>query len=262
MKQDDPLKRFIQEHRESFDDEPVPTALYGKIFQKTTPIRRLFTYGAAAACAALLIIATLTFQSKPQESIEKPIAQSGALQTPSAPKETIASKETSGPKEPADPKEHSQPELVTKQEKARTQVTDRGPTTHRKTDPLLAGLTGREKVSEKISAILQVTGKETVNDRTIATLGRLFTQDESSNVRLAALNALENRRHEPAVRDLFVEGLSSEKDPVIQMELVRLLSHDQDTVVTEKLLELAQTPFTLPQVKDQINFALLTRMDN
>lgn len=256
MKQDDHLKKFIQEHRESFDDERLPPHVFAKITRRTKKhgsgtVQQIGIYAVAAAFAAILIHSIFNKTSAPQEETQRQVAATAVLETPSAQKAD----------EPIQLAE-AIPQKPTKQiRKTKRRGNDVGPTTPRKYDPLLTELTGREPVSEKIDAILEASAKETLSDQIIGKLGQLFTHDESSNVRLAALNVLEHRSQQPDVKRVLLTGLSREKDPVIQMELVRLLSNDRDTTVTEKLIELAHTPFTLPEVKDQINFALLTRME-
>lgn len=252
MKQDDLLKKFINQNRESFDNEALPAGLYGRILKNTVQRRRTRRRKIAwVAAVAGLIVLLYTFQipSEPSRTIEpEQIATTEPAENPSAQNQPLRVETQED--EPAGKSGHEQQP----QEKwfAKHTVT---------ADLKIHRLRGNESVSQKIEAILEASAAQHSSERVVKQLGQLFLQDQNSNVRLAALNALANNLNQKGVRDFLIEGLEGERDPMIQLELVRILGEDRDPAVTENLVKMASVPFTVREVKEQIYYTLLARSD-
>jgi len=88
-------------------------------------------------------------------------------------------------------------------------------------------------------------------------LARTLNEDDNSNVRLAALEALAKFKDQPHVRQYLIASLNTQEDPVVQIALIRLLVDMHEKSVTKKLEEISTDDKLLPAVKDEAHAGLL-----
>jgi len=73
--------------------------------------------------------------------------------------------------------------------------------------------------------------------------------DKNSNVRMAALNALAKFKNQQLVKDAFVETMSIQTDPIIQISLINILVEIQDKRAVDKMKEMLEKNSTNESVK-------------
>ncbi|HTF18840.1 MAG TPA: HEAT repeat domain-containing protein [Chryseolinea sp.] len=91
----------------------------------------------------------------------------------------------------------------------------------------------------------------------IKALVRTMNEDENSNVRLAAIEALVKFNDEPHVRQALISALGTQKDPVVQITLIRLLVDMRAQGLKKQLEQITTDDELLPAVKDEAHAGLL-----
>ena len=86
---------------------------------------------------------------------------------------------------------------------------------------------------------------------------KTFNTDANTNVRLAALDALNKFYNEPHVRKALIESLATQHDPMVQISLIRLLVEIKEKEVIDQLKRITTDSESLPAVKDEANAGLL-----
>ncbi|MCO5238193.1 MAG: HEAT repeat domain-containing protein [Chitinophagaceae bacterium] len=244
----DHFKEYIQQHKADFDDAAVPQNMLPGIMtrmeKRSVRIKKSKYFTAVAACLAgfLLLFHYFPFhQPGIKESVPVVVVQK---ENPVAAPEKV---------------HQSLPEP-----KQVAAVPAAGFRTKIKNDDrpyreIYAGLQDSSSAARRIEAVLAI-GDMTSPDRQLTSLlYDTFNDDESSNVHLEALNVLIQYAGDPLVQKRLVRALRNQKDPFIQMELVRAVGNNTDPETTKKLVEISDDPFTIPPVKEQVYFALLTR---
>jgi hypothetical protein len=91
----------------------------------------------------------------------------------------------------------------------------------------------------------------------IKALAKTMNQDENSNVRLAALEALAKFKDQPNVRQYLIKALGTQKDPLVQIALIRLLVEMHEKGAMKQLQEITTDDNLLPAVKDEAHVGIL-----
>lgn len=91
----------------------------------------------------------------------------------------------------------------------------------------------------------------------VRVLIKTMNEDENSNVRLAAIEALAKFNDQPHVRQALIAALSAQTDPVVQIALIRLLVDMRANGVKKQLEQITTDDTLLPAVKDEAHAGLL-----
>lgn len=83
-----------------------------------------------------------------------------------------------------------------------------------------------------------------------------MVNDENSNVRLTAVEALGKFTASETVKNSLISALKKEKDPVIQITLIQILVKIQEKKAVEPMKNLLKQESTEPYVKEQIDALL------
>jgi hypothetical protein len=75
--------------------------------------------------------------------------------------------------------------------------------------------------------------------------------DPNSNVRLASLDALSKFYREPYVKNKLVKSLEKQKDPVVQIALIELLTTMKEASIVNELQKISNDANSIKAVKDQ-----------
>jgi hypothetical protein len=75
-------------------------------------------------------------------------------------------------------------------------------------------------------------------------------------VRLAALDALRKFYHQEHVRKTLIASMATQKDPVVQIALIRLLAEMKEKEIVKELERITTDEEQLPAVKDEAHAAL------
>ena len=112
--------------------------------------------------------------------------------------------------------------------------------------------------SERIIAASYLEEMTSPDNNVLEALIKTMNNDKNSNVRLAAINALSKFRSNQLVKDAFVETLSYQSDPIIQISLINILIDIQDTRAVDKMKEMLQDNSTNESVKKLAEQGILT----
>ncbi len=106
-----------------------------------------------------------------------------------------------------------------------------------------------ESASDRILAAYQAGTLDEADDETISALLNVLTLDENVNVRIAAADALFKFGNLPIVRKAFIQALSIEEDPNLQIRLINMLVTLQEKSALPKLREMTESENSLPVVR-------------
>jgi len=98
---------------------------------------------------------------------------------------------------------------------------------------------------------------EKADDEIVKALVNAMNEDPNTNVRLAALEALSKFHSQPHVRKALVASLATQKDPVVQIALIRLMVDMKEKDVTKELEKISTDEGTLQAVKDEAQAGIL-----
>jgi len=246
----DPLKKYIQDNRDDFDTlEPSPDIFF-KLKkelaetpkEKTGGMRIILNQKWLVAASILMILSiTYFFLAK----TDKQIVNNQQVVKNSVPKKAIAAVndaiESVKPTPKLRKRNHTkQPEVFN----------------------MLAAyqdLTDSTSASTRLAAILKIQKSNVISYDVIDKMTATLNHDANSNVRLAALNLMSKYAQDSYVNNAFMVSLSNQKDPLLQLGLMELLSQTDNPKLDDKLYALASDPNTLSEVKNQAYFILLNQ---
>lgn len=273
----DQLENFVNDHREEFDSlNPNPDILNRiqakmggtkEINEPSSAVYRLpsivYHWVAAAVVIGLVGIGTYRLiNNKTQVSSEQWVVNS-KKDTPFQPfdKLRVATQRDSKLQVQA----NNQPEsYVSKQATRNTQPETELSTTHY---PLPTNryalstisdrLANMESASDRYAAVSEIMEMKKIDRDIIEVLVKTMNNDPNSNVRLAALESLGKYYREPYVKKQLVAAMSKQKDPVVQIALIEMLTKFRNTSIVNELKKIAEDGNTTKPVKDQAYSSLL-----
>ncbi|WP_410222048.1 HEAT repeat domain-containing protein [Pedobacter sp.] len=249
------LKKYIQQNRDAFDDEELPSKAFDQIMGKVKkeaakPKRTSLRPWLAIACSLLIVIGAFLWvdrQDKPAQSLS-----------------IVNTKPTTSPvnTDNDNVKVAEKNSYVVKMTKAIVkQPTDN----HRANDKaadvqqIYYELNDSTSVATRLNALLKANALLSINEKLKVALCRTFNNDENDNVRLAALNILSKIKDDSYINENLKQSLTLQTDPFIQIELVKIMGDSKEKETTQKLMEMASNPATIDIVKEQVYYALLTK---
>lgn len=259
----DPLKKFVNQHRESFDQlepsEEVLLRLRAQLNRAATepevtqPLLQRYRRAAWLAAASLLIglvcaylfvdRGALVQEGHPrlvQQPVEKPRAESVATKEATS----VVQEDETPTSAPVD----ALPQIVT----PKTPVLQAP-----KQAPLATRLADSTSASTRLAAILEIEQSQRMDAQYMAMLSETMNHDGNTNVRLAALDVLSRHLNNPQVVDLLAGALTSQDDPLVQLGIVRIASQIDHVGIEEALFAVARSPYTFEAVKDEAYAVLL-----
>lgn len=120
---------------------------------------------------------------------------------------------------------------------------------------LMLELMDAPRSSDRIRATTVTFGMERAEPAVLRDLGFLLRNDESANVRLAALDALQRFRADPAVADILLEAVRESPPEVVRFELIETLVRLNDVRLLPYLEELIKTDSLPRPVRDAAEMA-------
>ncbi|HYG20184.1 MAG TPA: HEAT repeat domain-containing protein, partial [Ohtaekwangia sp.] len=100
---------------------------------------------------------------------------------------------------------------------------------------LMAMLDNDQSASQRVLGATVALRMDKADTEIVNALVRAMNEDPSTNVRLAALDALKKFHQDPAVRKVLIASLATQKDPVVQINLIRLLVEMQEKAAVKEL---------------------------
>lgn len=112
-------------------------------------------------------------------------------------------------------------------------------------------LSNTESASMRLSGATAAYEMKNADKDIIDVLVKTMNTDPNSNVRLAALDALSKFYREKYVKKQLVSALSKQKDPIVQIALIQLLTQMKENTIVSELQKIAQDGNSMDAVKDQ-----------
>ncbi|MEQ9425488.1 MAG: HEAT repeat domain-containing protein [Cyclobacteriaceae bacterium] len=113
-----------------------------------------------------------------------------------------------------------------------------------------------ESASERIRAVGYVEEFDEPAPEVLETLFNTLNNDESPNVRLAAIKALEKFTYSEDVRLLLIKSMDFQEDPFVQISLINLMVDIEEKRSAKSLQQLMKKEGTQQIVKDQAQIGL------
>jgi len=126
------------------------------------------------------------------------------------------------------------------------------------TKQVMLGMLGDEQsASQRIKGVNVVLGFSQADDEIVAALLNTLNSDPNTNVRLAALDALEKFQLDPLVRKGLIEALAKQRDPMVQITLIQLMVQMKEKEVVRDLQRIMDDASTIQAVKDEAYSGIL-----
>ena len=109
----------------------------------------------------------------------------------------------------------------------------------------------KESASERIMATYEFKKMDSTNDEILDALIYTFNNDDNTNVKNAAADALYKFGNHEKVRKAFINGLTSQKDPLLQIKLIDMLVGLGEKRALPKLQEVMQEENQMKVVKQK-----------
>jgi hypothetical protein len=117
-------------------------------------------------------------------------------------------------------------------------------------EALMFNLLSDQSASERIKAVSYADGMNNPGDDVIDALFNTLNTDDNVNVRLAALDAINKYARDNRVRDSLVASLRRQKEPILQIVLINILTGQKETKAKQPIKEILQNKETLAPVKE------------
>lgn len=253
----DPLKKYIDHHRDDFDHLTPSADIFSKIKQelnhppvkKTNTLRLIVSrkWLAAASILIVLSVSLLLFSksiTKDNAKLPSKGEQAKILQDidPAMPTQTQKVFTTSAP--------------TTKKRKA---LTHKSIPNQTNMSSLYADLADSSSSNTRLSAILKIQKSKAISYDAVDRLAATLSHDSNSNVRLAALNVLSQYAKDAYVSNSLLQSFSHQNDPLVQIGMMDLLREIDNPTLDGRLYALANDPNTLGAVKEQAYYILLNQ---
>jgi hypothetical protein len=122
---------------------------------------------------------------------------------------------------------------------------------------MMAMLDNQQSASQRLMGATVAYELKQADDDIVKALVKTMNEDPNSNVRLAALDALGKFYKQTHVRNALVTSLSSQKDPVVQIALIRLLVQMKEKEVVNELEQITRDGHVIKAVKDEAYAGIL-----
>lgn len=251
------LEKFIEENRHSFDDRIPGADVLSRIQQRmghteAAPAKKGIVISfktirwAAAACVIIIAGIGIWWMS---------------LDTTNAGQQILAGVKPQGEEtreqQTANQLEETRGRGIREQQPASTAdfaVTKKD----QRREMLFASLNNMESASTRIAAAMKAYDMKNADKEIVDALLTTMNGDPNTNVRLAALEALAKFHREPYVKKQLTASLKKQNDPMVQVELIQVLTKMKQTSILNELEKLVKDANTNEAVKDRAYSSILT----
>jgi anti-sigma factor RsiW len=123
---------------------------------------------------------------------------------------------------------------------------------------MMAMLENPQSASQRVmGATVAYEMKQAPDDEIVNALAKAMDEDPNTNVRLTALEALGKFYQQGHVRAKLIKSLSTQKDPVVQIALIRLLVQMKEKEVVNELEKITRDDVTIKAVRDEAHSGIL-----
>lgn len=257
------LEEFISNNRESFDTrmpdpavlERLQQQLKGGAPKKEAPKEKAIVIPIkmvkwAAACLVLLIGGGTIFYTLQKEETVQPVA---AIEKP-----VVSAPENTASTQPSTDAPAVREELPVQAAAVKNNTLELERENNLRKTMLFAKLNNMESPSQRLTAASQVYQLKSTDNDIVDALVKTMNTDPSTNVRLAALDALGKFHREAYVKKKLVASLSKQTDPMVQIGLIDLLTKMKQRSILNQLDKLVNDGNTMQAVKDQAYSSIFT----
>jgi len=270
----DPIKDFVEQHREEFDHLEAPVFKLDQLkskFQQVPEVkaRKLSIMNGSKWLVAASILITLScawFIFYNNDS-KKPTVQLAGHKLRPLPGKNVDAGRLNAAVKPSlgDPAEQrvdqgQQAGAPVQQVYAHKQLVEhKVHTSSVATADRYANLKDSTSASTRLLAILEIEKAGRLESQEIDLLALTLNHDGNTNVRLAALSLMQKYRDDEQVSALLVRSLDDQDDPMVQLGLVGILGKMNNIEIDDKLASLATSPETFAAVRDEAYSILLSQ---
>jgi hypothetical protein len=122
---------------------------------------------------------------------------------------------------------------------------------------MMAMMTNQQSASQRMLGVAASYQISQPDDEIVNALLKTMGEDPNTNVRLAALEALSKFHQQEHVRLALIASLAKQKDPVVQISLIRLMVEMKEKSVIRELDRLTKDKESIKAVKDEAYSGLL-----
>lgn len=122
---------------------------------------------------------------------------------------------------------------------------------------MIGMLENEQSASQRVMGANAAYDMTHADDEIVNALAKAMEEDPNTNVRLTALEALGKFYKQGHVRNRLIKGLSSQKDPVVQIALIRLLVQMKEKDVVNQLEKITRDDSVIKAVKDEAHSGIL-----
>jgi len=252
----DPLKDFVERHREDFDHLDAPQFDLELMKAARNPVeadKKTIKFDVkkwlVAASAILIIAATVLIFKMSAPKKDQSLAKTDGPTRQVVPNKTIEAEQAL-----AHLKEDKKPKT------ARKRSVLPKPVAKSNLDDFYEKLSDSSSASNRLAAVLAINKSGLISEHTINILAKTLEYDGNSNVRLAALSVMAQYKNDTHVSTMLVNALKNQTDPMVQLALVNLLGNMDNVKIDESLYALVSNPETFSAVKDEA-YTILMRED-
>lgn len=256
------LEKFVAENREAFDDRMPGADVLARIQQRmghteATPAKKGIVVSfrtirwAAAACVVVMAglgIWWMNLDSQQDQVLAGVIQKQQESKVQDTKEQETENKEIGN----QGTEELSPAAIVTAPTASFVAKVDQ------RKEMLFANLGNMESASTRIAAAMKAYDMKNADRDIVDALFHTMNNDPNTNVRLAALEAIAKFHRESYVRKKLTAALKKQKDPIVQVELIQVLTKMKQTSILGELEKLVKDVNTDKEVKDRAYASLLT----
>ncbi|ELR69089.1 hypothetical protein C900_05478 [Fulvivirga imtechensis AK7] len=121
---------------------------------------------------------------------------------------------------------------------------------------VIQSLEDRSSASRRLQAINTAYDVKNIDKEIINALIRTMNNDDNTNVRLAAVEALVKYADEPDVMSALIVSMEQQTDPLVQITLINLMVQLRQKGAVEELQRIIKDEKTIQTVKDEAHMAV------
>lgn len=121
---------------------------------------------------------------------------------------------------------------------------------------VIQSLDDQTSASRRIQAVNATHGVDRPDDEILKALIRTMNNDDNTNVRLAAVEALAGFADDPEVLSALIASMEKQTDPLVQITLINLMVQLKQKGAVEELQKIIKDDKTIEAVKDEAHMAV------
>ena len=122
---------------------------------------------------------------------------------------------------------------------------------------MLGMLENDQSASQRIKGVNVAMELPKADEQIVRVLFKTMRSDPSTNVRLAALEALYKFHRDESVRNGLIDALPEQTDPMVQIRLIQLMVQMEEKTVVDDLQKIVDDAGTMKAVKDEAYSGIL-----